>query len=148
MTFFCSKVMIQSVEELNKMAKALIAEHFPEVTTWNSHLHSDALGVSLCNKCGEIGNQGLDQKCTILLFVIMIVRTYIRSLDRHHWPCKHEKFSFDFGWICDDRYYKHFAFKKSRIVPATGTLFRWHPGRFFVKPRLQLLLNHVCNDKY
>ena len=77
MTFFCSKVMIQSVEELNKMAKALIAEHFPEVTTWNSHLHSDALGVSLCNKCREIGNQGLDQKCIILNSVCNYGCTYV-----------------------------------------------------------------------
>ncbi len=23
---------------------------------------------------------------------------------------------------------------------------RWHPGRFFVKPCLQLLLNHVCSE--
>ncbi len=56
--FFFSKVMIKSVEDLNEMATTQIAKHFPEVIIWNSHLHSDSVGVSLCNKCGRIRNQG------------------------------------------------------------------------------------------
>ncbi len=51
--------MIESVEYLNKMAKALIEKHFPEVITMDSHLHSDSVYVSLCNKCRKTAGQGL-----------------------------------------------------------------------------------------
>ena len=54
---FSSKVIMKSIKHLNEMAKTLIAKNFPEVMIWNSHLYSDRVGVSLCNKCRTFGDR-------------------------------------------------------------------------------------------
>ncbi len=124
---FSSKVIMKSIKHLNEMAKTLIAKNFPEVMIWNSHLYSDRVGVSLCNKCKTIGNQRLGHLKTVPVFSLFSCFSLsLRNLYQQSWPCKEELYDFDLGLICTDRL-KHLGEENNNgvIRPLGGQVASW-----------------------